>query len=256
MSGSVWKYNMRTHLTKYHPSICDTDILQACIIIHSSRQALFCASTTWPLSTPDNAANLDTLQLDEAEALNECEAEETSSESETDSEGDEDSKEMETEEQYAGEEEDEPDSYEENHIPTSIFLAPTSPNVEELEATAEVNTVMNVDIDAPASLDTPINHLDEPTLSHDMMEVSQLLTINQTEFMIDAELTQQGWTRRTQDMMEVTACICGIPVDSSSRNSNVAIQCGYKGCETLWFHLDCLNFDVAKLALFEPCSTH
>jgi len=59
---------------------------------------------------------------------------------------------------------------------------------------------MNMEIDAPASLDTPINHLDEPTLSHgpsfhpytlviDMIEVSQLLTINQTEFTMDAELT-------------------------------------------------------------------
>ena len=75
---------------------------------------------------------------------------------------------METEEQYAGKEEDEPDSYEENHIPTSIFLTPTSPNVEELEATAEVNMAMNVNIDASTSLDTPINHLDEPTLSHSL----------------------------------------------------------------------------------------
>ena len=98
--------------------------------------------------------------------LNECKAEETSSESETDSESDEDSEEMETEVWYAGKEEDEPNSYKENHIPTGIFLAPTSPNVEEVEATVEVNMAMNVDIDAPTSLDTPINHLDEPTLSH------------------------------------------------------------------------------------------
>jgi len=91
-----------------------------------------------------------------------------SSESEMDSEGDEDSEEMEMAEQYTGEEEDEPEpnSYEENHIPTSIFLALTPPNVKELEATAEVNMAMNVDVDAPASLDTLINHLDEPTLSH------------------------------------------------------------------------------------------
>ena len=39
-SGSVWKYNMRTHLTKYHLSICDTDILQAYIISKSEKVAL------------------------------------------------------------------------------------------------------------------------------------------------------------------------------------------------------------------------
>ena len=71
------------------------------------------------------------------------------------------------------------------------------------------------------------------------MEVSQLLTINQTEFTIDAELTQQGRTQQTWDMMEVMACICGIPVNSCSRNSNVAVQCGYKGCETLWACCSC-----------------
>ena len=84
------------------------------------------------------------------EALNECEAEETSSESEMDSE------EMEMEKQCAGKEEDEPkpkpDSYEENHIPISIFLAPTSPNVKELEATAEVNMMMNMEVDLVSTL--------------------------------------------------------------------------------------------------------
>ena len=104
-----------------------------------------------------------------------------------------------------------------------------------------------------------------------------LLTINQTEFMIDAEPTWRGWTQWTWDMMEVMACICGIPVDSSSRNSNVAIQCGYKGCEMLWVcsclpslsdvqlmswpfvvpsGLPQLRCGTSKLALFEPCSTY
>ena len=91
---------------------------------------------------------------------------------------------METVEQYTGKEEDkpEPDSYEENHIPTSIFLTPTSPNVEELKATAEVNMAMNVDVDAPASLDTPINHLDEPTLSHGLSFHPYALVITDLTF--------------------------------------------------------------------------
>ena len=63
-------------------------------------------------------------------------------------------------------------------------------------------------------------------------------------------------------MVEVTACVCGSPVESESRNNSVAVQCGYVGCETLWvrtftlwlprllltspqFHLECLNFEVA-----------
>ncbi|KAH9010931.1 hypothetical protein EDB83DRAFT_2448852 [Lactarius deliciosus] len=46
-------------------------------------------------------------------------------------------------------------------------------------------------------------------------------------------------------MMEVTACICGKPVESELKNTDTAVQCGYRGCETLWFHLECLNFEVA-----------
>jgi hypothetical protein len=94
--------------------------------------------------------------------------------------------------------------------------------------------------------------------------VPTLVSINQTEFTIEAQPTRRGRIRRTRDMMEVTACICGNPVESESRNSDAAVQCGYRGCETLWvsalpataptsqfllndfqFHLQCLNFDVA-----------
>ena len=40
MSGSVWKYNMRTHLMKNHPSVCDADILKDYIISESEKAAL------------------------------------------------------------------------------------------------------------------------------------------------------------------------------------------------------------------------
>ena len=92
----------------------------------------------------------------------------------------------------------------------------------------------------------------------------QLLSVNQTDFTIEAQPTRSGRIHQTCDMMEVTACLCGSPVESDSRNTKTAVQCGYKGCETLWvslskfspssrnccsilpqFHLECLNFDVA-----------
>ena len=62
----------------------------------------------------------------------------------------------------------------------------------------------------------------------------QLVLAAQTEFTIAAQPTRCGRTRRTRDMVEVTACICGITVERESRNSNAAVKCGYKGCETLW----------------------
>lgn len=39
-SGCVWKYNMKTHLTNHHPSVRDTNILQAYIISESEKAAL------------------------------------------------------------------------------------------------------------------------------------------------------------------------------------------------------------------------
>jgi hypothetical protein len=65
----------------------------------------------------------------------------------------------------------------------------------------------------------------------------QLVSVNQTEFTIEGQPTRRGRIHRTRDMVEVTACICGQPVESGSRNSNTAVQCGYRGCETLWVSL-------------------
>jgi hypothetical protein len=63
----------------------------------------------------------------------------------------------------------------------------------------------------------------------------QLVSVNQSDFTIEVQPTRSGHICRTCDMMvEVTACLCGSPVESESRNSKTAVQCGYKGCETLW----------------------
>ena len=40
ISGCVWKYNMRTHLKKYHPSVRDTDALKTYTISESEKAAL------------------------------------------------------------------------------------------------------------------------------------------------------------------------------------------------------------------------
>ncbi|KAH9032123.1 hypothetical protein EDB85DRAFT_1890789 [Lactarius pseudohatsudake] len=73
----------------------------------------------------------------------------------------------------------------------------------------------------------------------------QLVSVNQTEFTLEGQPTRRGRIHRTRDMVEVTACICGKPVESELKNTDTAVQCGYRGCETLWFHLECLNFEVA-----------
>lgn len=62
----------------------------------------------------------------------------------------------------------------------------------------------------------------------------QLVSMNQTDFMIEVLLTRSGCIRQTCDMIEVIACLCSSPVESDSRNTKTAVQCRYKGCETLW----------------------
>ncbi|KAH9158606.1 hypothetical protein EDB89DRAFT_1917630 [Lactarius sanguifluus] len=62
----------------------------------------------------------------------------------------------------------------------------------------------------------------------------QLVSVNQTEFTLEGQPTRRGRIRRTRDMMEVTACICGKPVENELKNADTAVQCGYRGCETLW----------------------
>src|ERR1700677_2806746 len=83
---------------------------------------------------------------------------------------------------------------------------------------------------------------------------------------MDAIPTRCGQPRRTRDMADIYACICGSVVADDQRvmGSNTALRCGFDGCETSWvclptfyfgsflilaatdkFHLECLNFEVA-----------
>jgi len=54
--------------------------------------------------------------------------------------------------------------------------------VKKCESVLQVNMAMNVDIDAPTSLDTLINHLDEPTLSHSLSFHPYTLVITDLTF--------------------------------------------------------------------------
>ena len=69
-----------------------------------------------------------------------------------------------------------------------------------------------------------------------------LVATHQTEFNMDALPTRRGRPRRTRDMAEIYACICGRAVDIGERvmGSDTAIRCAYEGCETSWVRR-CLN---------------
>ena len=57
------------------------------------------------------------------------------------------------------------------------------------------------------------------------------------EFQLDAQLMQAGHVRRTHDMTEITACLCGSSVLSSQQNAQTTVQCAYHGCETSWMRI-------------------
>ena len=64
--------------------------------------------------------------------------------------------------------------------------------------------------------------------------IPSLVATNQSEFQFDAQTTCAGCVRKTWDMAEITACICGDVVSPAERNTKTAVQCGYHGCETSW----------------------
>ena len=70
----------------------------------------------------------------------------------------------------------------------------------------------------------------------DVNSRQELVASNQSEFMIEALPTRIGRVRKTRDLGEVMECICGQQVmeEDRVRNSEVAIQCGYQGCEPGW----------------------
>jgi len=60
-------------------------------------------------------------------------------------------------------------------------------------------------------------------------------------------IATNGRPRRTRYMVDIYACICGKVVEDEARviGSDTALRCAFEGCETLWFHLECLNFEHA-----------
>jgi len=58
-----------------------------------------------------------------------------------------------------------------------------------------------------------------------------------SEFQLDAQPTRAGCVRRTHDMTEITACLCGSSVLPSQQNAQTAVQCVYHGCETSWVRI-------------------
>ena len=57
---------------------------------------------------------------------------------------------------------------------------------------------------------------------------------NHTEFTIVAEPTCIGWVRKTQDMTNIYACLCGNKVSQTDIKGSKAARCTYPGCETQW----------------------
>jgi len=73
-----------------------------------------------------------------------------------------------------------------------------------------------------------------------------LIATNQTEFTMDAIPTRHGRPRKTRDMGDIYACICGNVVEKEARvtGSDMALRCAFEGCETLWVrfsHRFCLH---------------
>jgi hypothetical protein len=66
-------------------------------------------------------------------------------------------------------------------------------------------------------------------------EATELVTINEIHFIVDAIPSRRGRVRRTRDMTELFVCICGSRVEVQEQviGSNTALRCGYdsEGCE-------------------------
>ncbi|KAI9431976.1 hypothetical protein H4582DRAFT_1821850 [Lactarius indigo] len=206
-STAVWKYNMKTHLARIHPSTKGSDSHKAYMISESEKAALkILWERRYKISRRHQRHNAVStpLAISEAHTSRQAFFSRTSHRLDEDSASEQGGRNSDA---YM-EDEREPESASDHWIP---------------DATAEVDL---------SPVDTVATHLG-PQL---------LVSVNQTEFTLEGWPTRHGRIRRTRDMMEVTACICGKPVESESKNADTAVQCGYRGCETLWvsvFYLPC-----------------
>jgi hypothetical protein len=63
------------------------------------------------------------------------------------------------------------------------------------------------------------------------------INVNQSEFTITADPTRIGRMRRTRDISDIRACICGVPVSTDEVNEQKAAMCTERGCETQWVYI-------------------
>ncbi|TFY74190.1 hypothetical protein EWM64_g9822 [Hericium alpestre] len=54
--------------------------------------------------------------------------------------------------------------------------------------------------------------------------------------------TRSGQKRKGRDMAEITFCICGTCASAEEQHT---ICCNKAGCETQWYHLECVGLDLA-----------
>ncbi|KAH9019948.1 hypothetical protein EDB84DRAFT_1275578 [Lactarius hengduanensis] len=195
-STAVWKYNMKTHLARNHPSTKGDGSHKAYMISESEKAALkILWERRYKISHRRRRGNVVSTPLAISEAHTSRQAfSRVMSASEVHADGE----------------------------------SLSEPRANEIGLKVDSRT------DSPP-VDTVTTHTG----------AQQLVSINQTEFTLEGLPTRHGRIRRTRDMMEVTACICSKPVEDELKNADTAVQCGYRGCETLWFHLECLNFEVA-----------
>ncbi|KAH7931135.1 hypothetical protein BV22DRAFT_1027895 [Leucogyrophana mollusca] len=99
--------------------------------------------------------------------------------------------------------------------------------------------------DEPSKIDEAVKSAQVSESAVQAPPPAVLIASNQTDFNLEARPTRIGRVRKTRDMAEVSACLCGAIVAEDERTSDQAVQCAERGCETQWFHLDCLNFTFA-----------
>ncbi|KAH9068269.1 hypothetical protein EDB83DRAFT_2222807, partial [Lactarius deliciosus] len=207
-SAAVWKYNMKTHRARFHPSTTGGEFPRAYVVSESKKAALKVLwETRFMISRRRRKHNVTTMPLAISEVHSSRQA------------------------------------FSRDERATTPGGPPT-PGPMAMDTDQDPDTRIDETDDTanqdPEQMRAKIGGI----AAHPAPPSQQLVSIKQTEFTIDGQPTRRGHIRRTRDMVEVTACICGTPVENELRNSNTAIQCGYRGCETLWVSVFRLQHSV------------
>ncbi|KAF8193637.1 hypothetical protein K438DRAFT_2131885 [Mycena galopus ATCC 62051] len=124
-----------------------------------------------------------------------------------------------------------------------LRASPAMPTIAEIEANIDAYTEGE---ETPAGPPNPLNFQMAAAMK------SAERKVNSADSNVTVDRSRGRPVRKKRKAAQDVECICGRAATLMERESS-AVQCARAGCETIWFHIECVPRDIRKGWVCQPC---